>query len=353
MPATLSIGDYLLSPTSIIERKSLPDLAQSLRAPLGSPSHAPGRVVKQMRALARATAHPLLLIETDAEAGGGVGLVPTGGGGLARGYLRQVYSAMGLAPPGGAAPAAASTAAAAAAAGVSGALGTGAATWATPGLHPNSIGARLVALVVQFPTMRIVRLFIFSLSLFCFCFVNPIVTAHTSSLLSSFSPQLWSRGPQHSAALFCALKAGKPEPPLPDHAGTMDVAAAVAAAGAPLPPSEAEASAAAAATTAAPGAAATVSEGDTSAVVLHEGGTLIPVPSNSSSSSSSTSSAAHSTAALDLLRSLPGVTPTGATRLARAYPSLAALSRATQGELQGVIGEGNGKRLWRFINGLD
>jgi hypothetical protein len=104
-----------------------------------------------MRDLVRATPAPLLLIETDAEAGGGFGLVPlalaagagggaaAGRGGLSAGYLQQLYQSMGV--------------------GVG--VGTGAAgapTWVTPGLHPHSIGARLVALVVQYPTMRIVRL---------------------------------------------------------------------------------------------------------------------------------------------------------------------------------------------------
>lgn len=50
------VGDYLLSPDIIVERKAVPDLIQSL---------ASGRLYSQAEAMARAYRSPLLLIEFD------------------------------------------------------------------------------------------------------------------------------------------------------------------------------------------------------------------------------------------------------------------------------------------------
>ncbi len=53
---TLEVGDYVLSPQLVVERKSLPDLVASL---------ASGRLYHQAEVMCRHYARPLLLIEFD------------------------------------------------------------------------------------------------------------------------------------------------------------------------------------------------------------------------------------------------------------------------------------------------
>lgn len=57
-PCTLEVGDYVLCPSTCVERKSLPDLVGSL---------ASGRLYAQAAAMVRHYARPLLLIEFEAE----------------------------------------------------------------------------------------------------------------------------------------------------------------------------------------------------------------------------------------------------------------------------------------------
>lgn len=56
VPVTLEVGDYVLSPSLVVERKSLPDLFSSFLS---------GRLVKQMEILCRHYRSPVLLIEFD------------------------------------------------------------------------------------------------------------------------------------------------------------------------------------------------------------------------------------------------------------------------------------------------
>ncbi|GIL92347.1 hypothetical protein Vretifemale_19875, partial [Volvox reticuliferus] len=58
LPVTLEVGDYVLSPQLVVERKSLPDLHASL---------ASGRLYHQAEVMCRHYARPLLLIEFDAD----------------------------------------------------------------------------------------------------------------------------------------------------------------------------------------------------------------------------------------------------------------------------------------------
>ncbi|EFJ52250.1 hypothetical protein VOLCADRAFT_103253 [Volvox carteri f. nagariensis] len=58
LPLTLEVGDYVLSPQLVVERKSLPDLHASL---------ASGRLYNQVAAMCRHYPRPLLLIEFDAD----------------------------------------------------------------------------------------------------------------------------------------------------------------------------------------------------------------------------------------------------------------------------------------------
>jgi len=138
-----------------------------------------------MRTLTRTIPAPLLLIETDAEAGGGFGLVPVygagggtaGAGALSRRYLQSLYADMGVVMEASPSNSATSTimgnqshtqgsagqqrpnanASAAASANVSSSASTGGPTWVTPNLNSRSIGTLLVDLVIRFPTMRLVR----------------------------------------------------------------------------------------------------------------------------------------------------------------------------------------------------
>ena len=57
-PVTIAVGDYLLSPTMVVERKSLPDLISSLNS---------GRLLSQVQAMSRKYATFMLLIEFDAD----------------------------------------------------------------------------------------------------------------------------------------------------------------------------------------------------------------------------------------------------------------------------------------------
>jgi DNA excision repair protein ERCC-4 len=57
-PITLSVGDYLLTPTVCIERKSVTDLFQSLNT---------GHLYQQTEALCRVYQNPVLLIEFDGD----------------------------------------------------------------------------------------------------------------------------------------------------------------------------------------------------------------------------------------------------------------------------------------------
>jgi DNA excision repair protein ERCC-4 len=56
VPVTLEVGDYILSPTICIERKSIFDLIGSLRT---------GHLFKQMTQMIKYYQHPILLIEFD------------------------------------------------------------------------------------------------------------------------------------------------------------------------------------------------------------------------------------------------------------------------------------------------
>ena len=56
VPVTLEVGDYVLSPALVVERKSLPDLVSSFLS---------GRLAKQMEILCRHYRSPVLLIEFD------------------------------------------------------------------------------------------------------------------------------------------------------------------------------------------------------------------------------------------------------------------------------------------------
>ena len=56
VPVTLEVGDYVLSPSLVVERKSLPDLFSSFLS---------GRLAKQMEILCRHYRSPVLLIEFD------------------------------------------------------------------------------------------------------------------------------------------------------------------------------------------------------------------------------------------------------------------------------------------------
>jgi DNA excision repair protein ERCC-4 len=75
-PCTLEVGDYILSPSTCVERKSLPDLVGSL---------ASGRLYAQAAAMVRHYARPLLLIEFDAERPFELMAEGGGGGGGGRG----------------------------------------------------------------------------------------------------------------------------------------------------------------------------------------------------------------------------------------------------------------------------
>jgi DNA excision repair protein ERCC-4 len=55
-PVTLEVGDYLLSPDTVVERKAVPDLIQSL---------ASGRLYSQAEAMTKAYKTPVLLVEFD------------------------------------------------------------------------------------------------------------------------------------------------------------------------------------------------------------------------------------------------------------------------------------------------
>ena len=57
-PCTLEVGDYVLSPTICVERKSLPDLVSSLSS---------GRLYTQAAHMTRHYSRPLLLLEFEAE----------------------------------------------------------------------------------------------------------------------------------------------------------------------------------------------------------------------------------------------------------------------------------------------
>lgn len=57
-PITLNVGDYLLTPTICVERKSIADLFQSLNS---------GHLYQQTEALCRVYQNPVLLIEFDAD----------------------------------------------------------------------------------------------------------------------------------------------------------------------------------------------------------------------------------------------------------------------------------------------
>lgn len=56
VPCTLNVGDYILSPTMCVERKSLPDLIQSFNS---------GRLYTQCELMSIHYQHPILLIEFD------------------------------------------------------------------------------------------------------------------------------------------------------------------------------------------------------------------------------------------------------------------------------------------------
>lgn len=56
VPETIAVGDYLLTPDCAVERKSIPDLVQSL---------ASGRLFTQVEAMCRSYKQPMLLIEFD------------------------------------------------------------------------------------------------------------------------------------------------------------------------------------------------------------------------------------------------------------------------------------------------
>jgi DNA excision repair protein ERCC-4 len=57
-PATLTVGDYILSPTMCVERKSIPDLIGSFNS---------GRLYNQCELMSVHYTHPILLIEFDEE----------------------------------------------------------------------------------------------------------------------------------------------------------------------------------------------------------------------------------------------------------------------------------------------
>jgi DNA excision repair protein ERCC-4 len=83
-PATLEIGDYVLSPDICVERKSVPDLLASL---------ASGRLYTQAEAMARHYRFPVLLIEFEADRAFGLARAAggeTGGGGGGGGALAAV-----------------------------------------------------------------------------------------------------------------------------------------------------------------------------------------------------------------------------------------------------------------------
>jgi len=105
VPATLAVGDYILSPRLAVERKSPSDLAQSL---------ASGRLATQAAALIRHYAVPTLLLHLDGATGGG------------RGERRALYS---LAP---------------------------AAADVPQELSPTHILSRLALLVLTYPQLRLV-----------------------------------------------------------------------------------------------------------------------------------------------------------------------------------------------------
>jgi DNA excision repair protein ERCC-4 len=63
MPCTLEVGDYVLSPSMCVERKSLPDLIESLRN---------GRLVTQMQNMCRHYKIPILLIEFERDKAFGI-----------------------------------------------------------------------------------------------------------------------------------------------------------------------------------------------------------------------------------------------------------------------------------------
>jgi len=56
IPKALDVGDYLLSPEIVIERKSIPDLIGSLKS---------GRLHSQAEGLCRQYKNPILMIEFD------------------------------------------------------------------------------------------------------------------------------------------------------------------------------------------------------------------------------------------------------------------------------------------------
>lgn len=56
VPAMLTVGDYVLSPTMVVERKSVKDLIQSLNS---------GRLYNQCETMMQYYRTPLLLIEFD------------------------------------------------------------------------------------------------------------------------------------------------------------------------------------------------------------------------------------------------------------------------------------------------
>jgi DNA excision repair protein ERCC-4 len=58
IPTTLVVGDFVLSPNMVVERKSLPDLVSSFQS---------GRLYDQMTAMSRNYKIPILLIEFDEE----------------------------------------------------------------------------------------------------------------------------------------------------------------------------------------------------------------------------------------------------------------------------------------------
>ncbi|XRB03427.1 DNA repair endonuclease XPF [Pycnococcus provasolii] len=167
LPATLEVGDYVLSPDICVERKSLPDLRQSLQS---------GRLHQQLCAMERHYESVLLLVEYRDDWSGktpasGIGLLTSGevgGGGGAAGARGDDGSGGG-----------GSNSAAAA-------LKEGAFQPTNSGPTEYDLQSRLTLLVLHHPRLRI----------------------------------LWVDSNASAASMFAALKAGREQP-------SADVAAAV------------------------------------------------------------------------------------------------------------------------------
>ncbi|CAD7947881.1 unnamed protein product [Amoebophrya sp. A25] len=274
LPATIKIGDYILSRDVCVERKSVyPDLIESLKS---------GRLLQQAENLVRAYKTPILLLEFGpsvarrfpqwahlAEFGGGTA---GGGGGFASSGSKQAQM-------------------------------NGAAL----------LRQKLILLMLQFPTLRVI----------------------------------WSPSYAYTARIFKALKKNRLEPNLPRDAAGPSNAFFMRAPGLTAENLRLRGN-------------GVMMSGSTSNTNLHSYQNV-----QTSSSGDATCEADQvlsenrvaNPAALDVLRSLPGVTGANLARIAARLPNLAAIAKMSKEELKGLLldsaqdPDGSVERTYRILHG--